>query len=80
MMSISIERLMAVYKPIHFKTYHVSRSRLAHFLTFILPAVLMAVTLNVPKYFEIGYVMKEVSKGTYSRSLSSALLNIYVNI
>ena len=65
MMSISVERLMAVYKPIHFKTYHVSRSKLAHLLTFILPALLMAVALNIPKYFEIGYVMKEVSKGIF---------------
>ena len=66
MMSISTERLMAVYKPIHFKTYRVSSSGLAHFLVFILPPVILATALNIPKYFEIEFVTRnDVNNGEF---------------
>lgn len=65
MMSISTERLMAVYKPIHFKTYRVSSSNWAHFLYFVLPPILIAVVINIPKFLEIEFVLMQSSNGKF---------------
>ena len=61
MMSISTERLMAVFRPLQFRTSKLSTSRIVHFLVFILPPLLIAILLNVPKFLEIEFVINETN-------------------
>ena len=63
MMSISTERLLAVFRPLQFRTSKLSTSRIVHFLVFILPPLLIAIFLNVPKFLEIEFVIKETNAG-----------------
>ena len=48
-MSIAAERLMAVYKPIHYRSHTVSNSTRIHMLTFILVPLLLATAVNFTK-------------------------------
>ncbi len=73
MMSISTERLMAVFKPLKFRTSKLSTSPCVHFLVFILPPLLIAILLNVPKFLEIEFVINETNSGM--KEISSDLLN-----
>ena len=65
MMSISTERLMAVFKPLQFRTSKLSTSQIVHFLVFILPPLLIAILLNVPKFLEIEFVINETNSGSF---------------
>ena len=69
MMSISTERLLAVFRPLQFRTSKLSTSRIAHFLVFILPPFLIAIFLNVPKFLEIEFVIKETNAGMICSSV-----------
>ena len=51
-MSIALERLLAVWKPIRYRTGIVRRSKRVHALVFILPPILVSTTINIPKFFE----------------------------
>ena len=73
MMSISTERLMAIFKPLQFRTSKLSTSPGVHFLVFILPPLLIAIILNIPKFLEIEFVINETNSGM--KEISSALLN-----
>ena len=55
-MSISAERYLAVKKPIQFNITKVKNSIRIHFLTFILPALVLAALFNIPKFFETELV------------------------
>ena len=55
-MSISAERYLAVKKPIQFSITKVKNSVRIHFLTFILPALVLAALFNIPKFFETELV------------------------
>ena len=58
-MSISAERYLAVKKPIQFNITKVKNSIRIHFLTFILPALVLAALFNIPKFFETELVKIE---------------------
>ena len=58
-MSISAERYLAVKKPIQFNITKVKNSIRIHFLTFILPALVLAALFNIPKFFEVELVKIE---------------------
>ena len=59
-MSIATERLMAVSKPIKFRLKNLHYSSRVHFCTFILPTIVLAVIINIPKFFETSLVFVEV--------------------
>ena len=51
-MSITTERYLAVCKPLIYRSHKLSHSSKVHLLTYIVPSIFMAVTLNIPKFFE----------------------------
>ena len=55
-MSIATERFMAIRRPINFRTQDLDCSSWVHFYTFILPAIVMAGVINIPKFFEAKLV------------------------
>jgi hypothetical protein len=61
MMSISIERFLAVYKPIHYKTSSMSYSKTIHFCVFVLLPISLAVVVNLPKHFETEIIKVNVT-------------------
>ena len=81
-MSISAERYLAVKKPIQFKITKVKNSTRIHFLTFILPALVLAFIFNIPKFFETKLVKIEsfnieanLTKELYDYEITSLRLN-----
>ena len=81
-MSISAERFLAVKKPIHYKVNKVKNSTRLHFLTFILPALLLAFIFNIPKFLEIELVLIEnfnakanLTEEVYDFNITSLRLN-----
>ena len=56
MMSIATERLIAVYKPIHYKTCIVSFSSRVHICVYVLPPIIFSVLVNIPRYFETEFI------------------------
>ena len=52
-MSISAERFLAVYKPLQYRNHQMRISVQAHFVTFVLPAIILAIMINIPKFFEM---------------------------
>ena len=55
MMSIATERLLAVSKPIHYRTFIVFFSARVHMLGYILPPIMFSVLVNIPRYFETEF-------------------------
>ena len=51
-MAIALERLLAVWKPIRYRTGIVRKSKKVHALAFIFPPILLSTTINIPKFFE----------------------------
>merc|ERR1719397_1605367 len=60
-MSITTERFLAVYRPLLYKEHRLSYSSRVHLLTFILPPVLLAILLNIPKFYELEFTIKNVT-------------------
>ena len=56
MMSIATERFLAVYKPIHYRTFIVCFSSRVHILVYILPPIMFSVLVNIPRYFETEFI------------------------
>merc|ERR1719244_2493419 len=54
-MSIATERLLAVYKPIQYRSHSMRTSSRKHMLTFILVPLLLSIAINIPKFFELGH-------------------------
>lgn len=54
-MSISAERVMAVYKPIHYRSHTVKTSTWIHMLTFILAPLLLSTAVNFPQIIEFEH-------------------------
>jgi len=54
-MSIATERLMAVYKPIQYRSHPVRTSSLRHMLTFILVPLLLSIAINITRFFELKH-------------------------
>ena len=55
-MSISTERFLAICKPLCYRSHKLSHSSRVHLLTYILPSIVSATILNIPKFFEITVV------------------------
>ena len=55
-MSISTERFLAICKPLCYGSHKLSHSSRVHLLTYILPSIVSATVLNIPKFFEITVV------------------------
>ena len=56
-MSISTERFLAVCHPLLYRGHRLRQSCRVHLLTYILPPVLVATLLNIPKFWEMEFVM-----------------------
>ena len=52
-MSIATERYLVVGKPLLYRRHKVRNSSLMHLMTFILPALFLAILINIPKFFEV---------------------------
>ena len=53
MISIATERFIAIKWPLQYKASFVSWSNRIHFLVFILPTILSAIIINIPKFLEL---------------------------
>ena len=60
MMSITTERYLAIRRPLKHRMGRVRYSWSRHLATYILPAFLLSVLLNIPKFFETELVLREV--------------------
>ena len=54
-MSITTERFLAIYKPFLYRTHKLRHSARVHLLTYILPPVILAVLINIPKFLEAEF-------------------------
>ena len=61
LMSIAIERFLAVWMPIVYKTKKPSYSGTFHFLLYILPSIALATLVNIPKFLETELVTLTVT-------------------
>ena len=57
-MSIASERFLAVCRPLLYRKRSLRTSSFIHLLTFILPGLLFAIIINVPKFFEVELVFE----------------------
>lgn len=64
LMSIALERLLAVVRPIWYRNARLRLSGWWHAAVFILPTVILSVSLNVPKFFELELVYINVTDST----------------
>ena len=64
LMSIALERLLAVVRPIWYRNARLRLSGWWHAAVFILPTVILSVSLNVPKFFELELVYVNVTDTT----------------
>ena len=55
-MSIATERFLAVCKPLFYRKHQLRCSSLIYLLTYILPGLLCAIVLNIPKFLELELV------------------------
>ena len=56
LMSIALERLIAVVRPLWYRTARLRLSSWYHSLVFILPTLIISVSFNIPKFFELQLV------------------------
>jgi hypothetical protein len=56
-MSIATERFMAVCNPLLYRRHKLRCSSLTHLLTYILPGLVCAILLNIPKFLELELVI-----------------------
>ena len=69
-MSITTERYLAVCKPFLYRTHKLRHSALVHLLSYILPPIIMAIIINIPKFLEAELVIKqEKTKFNISRDV-----------
>ena len=61
LMSIALERLIAVVRPLWYRNARLRLSSWWHALVFILPSVIISVSLNIPKFFEMELVYVNVT-------------------
>ena len=61
MMSIAMERFIAVYKPIRYRGHRIRRSPLAHWSIFVFPSLIVSLLLNIPKFFETELVFHNIT-------------------
>ena len=59
MMSITTERYLAIRRPLEYRLGRVRYSSTMHLAIYILPALLLSVVLNIPKFFETELVTIE---------------------
>ena len=52
-MSIATERFLAVCRPLFYRRHKLRTSSLIYLLTFILPGLVFALLINIPKFFEV---------------------------
>jgi hypothetical protein len=57
-LSITPERFLAVCKPLLYTTPKLRYSMSVHFLTYILPPVFISIILNVPKFLEAKFIVR----------------------
>ena len=51
--ALSLERYLAVHKPFWFRNINKSNSKCCRLALYVLPAILLSVTLNIPKFTEV---------------------------
>ena len=56
LMSIATERFIALWKPLFYKSNRLSYSKKSHLYTYILPSMVVAIIINIPKLLEIEIV------------------------
>ena len=61
LMSIALERLMAVVRPLWYRTARLRLSSWYHALVFILPTLFISVSLNIPRFLELELVYVNVT-------------------
>ena len=52
-MSIATERFLAVSRPVIYRRQRLKTSSFIHLMTFILPGLILAILINIPKFFEV---------------------------
>ena len=64
-MTIALERLLAVWKPIRYRFGILRQSIWIHSIVFIIPPILLSILINIPKFFETEYLHYEVDGKWY---------------
>ena len=79
-MSIATERLFAVLWPVLYRRHRLHCSSVSHLLTFILPGLIFAVLINIPRYFEIEFVCSNGRMDIQATSLRMNKTYIFIYI
>ena len=78
-MSISLERFIALYRPLHYKTSIVNTSKKVHCFTFVVLPMIVSFLLNIPKYFEIEMVQQNSTSSSSQEKWKVELTNLRLN-
>ena len=65
-MSIVTERFLAVCPPVIYRRHKLRHSTFIHLLTFVMPGLLLAMLLNIPKFMELELVMRPTTGDDYT--------------
>ena len=74
-MSISTERFVAVKWPLNYKASCISQCRKIHFSVFILPVLVSAIALNIPKFMELEFFESELENGNLTVGVADLRLD-----
>ena len=74
LMSIALERLIAVVRPLWYRTARLRLSGWYHALVFILPTVIISVSFNIPQFFELQLVSVNL---TDSNNITREVWDLY---
>ena len=61
LMSIALERFLAVCHPLLYRAHKARHSPTIHMVTYLVPSFVFAITINVPKFFETKTVKLNVT-------------------
>ena len=80
-MSITTERVLAVCKPVLYRTHKLRHSSRIHLLTYILPPIIFSFILNIPKFLEAEFcrTKEKISPNVSQESLSFRFTKLRLN-
>ena len=65
LMSIALERFLAVCHPLLYRAHKARHSPTAHMITYIVPSFIFSIVINIPKFFETKLVITNVTNATH---------------
>ena len=65
LMSIALERFLAVCHPLLYRAHKARHSQVIHMITYIVPSFIFSIAINIPKFFETKLIIKNVTNATH---------------